>query len=80
MYLNFAKAHWMKPGENPPICRILCADKGSAEAHYALEGLANKVLAAQYQTVLPDEKLLADEIQKSQQALNVRRLVEPDVG
>lgn len=74
MYLNYAKAHWMKPGENPPIGLILCADKGSAEAHYALEGLANKVLAAEYQTVLPNEKLLTDEIQKTQQALGARRL------
>ena len=74
MYLNYAKAHWMKPGENPPIGLILCADKGVAEAHYALDGLANKVLAAEYQTVLPDEKLLADEIEKTQQALGARRL------
>lgn len=74
MYLNYAKEHWMKPGENPPIGLILCAGKGSSEAHYALEGLANKVLAAEYQTVLPNEKLLADEIEKTQQALGVRRL------
>lgn len=73
MYLNYAKAHWMKPGENPPIGLILCADKGAAEAHYALDGLPNKVLAAEYQTVLPDEKLLADEIEKTQQALGARR-------
>ena len=74
MYLNYAKEHWMKPGENPPIGLILCAGKGTAEAHYALEGLTNKVLAAEYQTVLPDEKLLADEIEKTQQALGARRL------
>ena len=74
MYLNYAKAHWMKPGENPPIGLILCADKGTAEAHYALDGLPNKVLAAEYQTVLPDEKLLADEIEKTQQALGARTL------
>lgn len=74
MYLNYAKDHWMKPGENPPIGLILCAGKGTAEAHYALEGLTNKVLAAEYQTVLPDEKLLADEIEKTQQALGARRL------
>jgi predicted nuclease of restriction endonuclease-like (RecB) superfamily len=74
MYLNYAKEHWMKPGENLPIGLILCAGKGTAEAHYALEGLTNKVLAAEYQTVLPDEKLLADEIEKTQQALGARRL------
>ncbi|WP_295405360.1 PDDEXK nuclease domain-containing protein [uncultured Thiocystis sp.] len=74
LYLNYAREHWMKPGENPPIGLILCASKGAAEAHYALEGLSNKVLAAEYQTVLPDEKLLADEIEKTQQALGARRL------
>jgi predicted nuclease of restriction endonuclease-like (RecB) superfamily len=74
MYLNYAKEHWMKPDENPPIGLILCADKGAAEAHYALDGLPNKVLAAEYQIVLPDEKLLADEIEKTQQALASRRL------
>ena len=77
MYLNYAKAHWMKPGENPPIGLILCAGKGSAEAHYALDGLPNKVLAAEYQTVLPNEKLLADEIEKTRQALGARRLDVP---
>ena len=74
MYLNYAKAHWMKPGESPPIGLILCADKGTAEAHYALDGLPNKVLAAEYQTVLPNEKLLADEIEKTQQAFGARQM------
>ena len=40
----------------------------------ALDGLPNKVLAAEYQTVLPDEKLLANEIEKTQQALGARQL------
>lgn len=74
LYLNYAREHWMKPGENPPVGLILCAGKGSAEAHYALEGLPNKVLAAEYQTVLPDEKLLADELDKTRRELEVRRL------
>lgn len=74
MYLNYAREHWTKPGENPPIGLILCANKGSAEAHYSLEGLSNKVLAAEYQTVLPDEKLLAKELEKTQRELDERRL------
>lgn len=64
----------MKPGENPPVGLILCAGKGAAEARYALEGLPNKVLAAEYQTVLPDEKLLAEEMAKTRRELEVRRL------
>lgn len=72
LYLNYAREHWMKPGENPPIGLILCAEKGTAEAHYALEGLPNKVLAAEYQTVLPDEKRLAQELIKTQRELEAR--------
>ena len=51
MYLNYAREHWIKAGENPPVGLILCAEKGAAEAHYALDNLSNKVLAAEYQTV-----------------------------
>lgn len=77
LYLNYAREHWMKPGENPPVGLILCAAKGAAEAHYALEGLSNKVLAAEYQTVLPNEKLLADELERSRRELEARRQVGP---
>ncbi len=72
LYLNYAREHWMKEGENPPVGLILCAEKGAAEAHYALEGLPNKVLAAEYQTVLPDEKLLAAELEKNRRELEAR--------
>lgn len=74
LYLNYAREHWMKPGENPPVGLILCAEKGAAEAHYALEGLPNKVLAAEYQTVLPDEELLAKELDKTRRELEARRI------
>jgi predicted nuclease of restriction endonuclease-like (RecB) superfamily len=74
LYLNYAREHWMKPGENPPVGLILCAEKGASEAHYALEGLPNKVLAAEYQTVLPDEKLLAEELEKTRRELEARRI------
>jgi hypothetical protein len=60
LYLNYSREHWMKPGENPPVGLILCAEKGAAETHYALDNLPNKVLATECQTVLPDENLIAD--------------------
>jgi len=72
LYLNYAREHWMKPGENPPVGLILCAEKGAAEAHYALDNLPNKVLAAEYQTVLPDEKLIAEELERSRQEIENR--------
>jgi predicted nuclease of restriction endonuclease-like (RecB) superfamily len=69
LYLNYARENWAKPGENPPVGLILCAEKGAAEAHYALDNLPNKILAAEYQTVLPDEKLIAEELDRSRRAL-----------
>ena len=73
LYLNFARENWMKPGENPPVGLILCTEKGVAEAHYALDNLPNKVLAAEYRTVLPDEKLIVEELERSQAELQERR-------
>jgi predicted nuclease of restriction endonuclease-like (RecB) superfamily len=74
VYLNYAREHWTKPGENPPVGLILCAEKGAAEAHYSLDNLPNKVLAAEYQTILPDEKLIAEELDRSRRELEQRRL------
>jgi predicted nuclease of restriction endonuclease-like (RecB) superfamily len=73
LYLNYAREHWTKPGENPPVGLIICAAKGVAEARYALEGLPNKVLAAEYQTVLPDEKVLAQELVRTRRHIEARR-------
>jgi len=72
LYLNYAREHWIKPGENPPVGLILCAEKGAAEAHYALDNLPNKVLAAEYQTVLPNEDLIAEELERSRRELEKR--------
>jgi predicted nuclease of restriction endonuclease-like (RecB) superfamily len=69
LYLNYAREHWTKPGENPPVGLILCTEKGAAEAHYALDNLPNKILAAEYQTVLPEEKLIAEELKRSRRDL-----------
>jgi predicted nuclease of restriction endonuclease-like (RecB) superfamily len=65
LYLNYAREHWVVPGENPPVGLILCAEKDAAVARYALEGLPNKVVAAEYRTALPDEKTLAAEVRKA---------------
>ena len=75
LYLNYAREHWARVGENPPVGLILCAEKGAAEAHYALENLSNTVLAAEYQTILPDEKLIAKQLESSQRELESRKQV-----
>lgn len=80
MYLNYAREHWVKPGENPPVGLILCAEKGAAEAHYALEGLPNKVLAAEYRVVLPGERVLAEELERTRLQLEGRRGGRGKVG
>jgi predicted nuclease of restriction endonuclease-like (RecB) superfamily len=65
MYLNYAKEHWMQDGENPPVGLILCSMPDDALAKYALEGLPNKVLAREYKLALPEEKALAEELEKT---------------
>ncbi|MDP2275882.1 MAG: PDDEXK nuclease domain-containing protein [Archangium sp.] len=70
LYLNYAREHWMVAGENPPVGLILCAEKDHAVAKYALEGLPNKVMAAEYRTRLPDEATLVEAVEKTQRALN----------
>ena len=65
----------MRHSENPPVGLILCAKKNEAVAHYALEGLPNKVLAAEYKTTLPNEKELVNELQRTKKVLD-ERLVE----
>jgi predicted nuclease of restriction endonuclease-like (RecB) superfamily len=72
LYLNYAREHWTHPNENPPVGLILSAQKDHSVAHYALEGLPNKVLAAEYRTALPDEKLLADELERTRRMLEGR--------
>jgi predicted nuclease of restriction endonuclease-like (RecB) superfamily len=69
LYLNYAREHWMVAGENPPVGLILCAEKDHAVAKYALEGLPNKVMAAEYRTRLPDEATLVEAVEKTQRAL-----------
>ena len=59
VYLNYAKRHWTHPDENPPVGLILCATKGKQVAEYALAGIDNRMLAAQYQTELPEPTALA---------------------
>ncbi len=73
LYLNYAREHWMVKGENPPVGLILCAEKDHAVARYALEGLPNKVMAAEYRTALPDEETLAEQVLQAQVALARQR-------
>ena len=72
LYLNYAREHWVREGENPPVGLILCSEKDEALARYALEGLPNKVMAAEYRITLPDEGLLAAELDRTRQVIELR--------
>ena len=74
LYLNYAREHWIQEDENPPVGLILCSEKDEAVARYALEGLPNKVMAAEYRTTLPDEELLVSEIDRTRQAIELHRV------
>ncbi len=73
MYLNYAQEHWTRPDENLPVGLILCAQKNEAVAKYTLKGLSNKVLIAEYKTILPDEKLIEQELNKTRKLLEGRK-------
>ena len=72
LYLNYAREHWVREGENPPVGLILCSEKDEALARYALEGLPNNVMAGEYRISLPDEKMLAAELDRTRQAMGLR--------
>lgn len=76
LYTSYAKENWMIEGENPPVGLILCAEKKAELAHYALDTLPNKVLAAEYRTILPSEEDLTKELQKLRRQLELRTITD----
>jgi len=80
LYLNYARAHWTHPGENPPVGLILCSSAGQSLVRYSLDNLPSKVLAREYRLALPDEKRLAKELEKARRRIelsNNRRSEKP---
>lgn len=76
MYLNYAREYWINKNENPPVGLILCTEKDSAVARYALDGLPNKILASEYKLALPYEKLLQEELEKTQKWLYKKKKIK----
>jgi predicted nuclease of restriction endonuclease-like (RecB) superfamily len=72
LYLNYAGKHWTRSDENPPVGVILCSYKDRAVVKYALDGLPNKIMASEYKTILPDEKLLSHELRRTRNILYER--------
>ena len=81
LYLNYAREHWTLDGENPPVGLILCAHRDADVAHYALAGLDNTILPAEYRTALPAEETLVAEINRAREMLRWRGgNGKPDAG
>ncbi|MBR4713474.1 MAG: DUF1016 family protein [Paludibacteraceae bacterium] len=64
MYLNYYAAEVNDEGDNPPIGIILCTDKDSLTAEYALGGLSNQIFASKYTLCLPNKEQLVAEVKR----------------
>jgi len=69
-YLEALDRDHRKPHENPAMGVLLCASKDSEVVEYALSRSLSPALIAEYQTQLPDKKLLAAKLHEFY-ALNV---------
>lgn len=61
-YLEALDRDLKKPHEHPSIGVLLCATKDSEVVEYALSRSLSPALIAEYQTMLPDKKLLQDKL------------------
>ena len=69
-YLDALDRNHRKPHENPAIGMLLCASKDSELVEFAFSRTLSPALVAEYQTQLPDKKLLAAKLHEFY-ALNV---------
>ena len=63
MYLNYYAAEVNDPDDNPPIGIILCTDKDSITAEYALGGLSNNIFASRYVLYMPNKEQLIRQVE-----------------
>ena len=66
-YLNYVKKELNKEGDNEPIGIILCTDKDSVQAEFALSGIENKMFASKYKLYLPTIEELKRELIKERE-------------
>lgn len=64
MYLNYYANEINDNDDNPPIGIILCTEKNSIDAEYALGGLSNNLFASKYVLYMPDKEQLIAEVEK----------------
>ncbi len=64
MYLNYYENEVNDEGDNKPIGIILCTDKDSLTAEYALGGLSSNIFASKYTYYIPQKEQLIAEVEK----------------
>ncbi|MGN1117608.1 MAG: PDDEXK nuclease domain-containing protein, partial [Acutalibacteraceae bacterium] len=63
MYLNYYEQEVNDPDDNKPIGIILCTDKDSVAAEYALGGLSNNIFASKYTYCIPNKEELIAQVE-----------------
>jgi predicted nuclease of restriction endonuclease-like (RecB) superfamily len=63
-YLEALDRDAKKPDENPSIGILLCRSKDDAVVEYAMNRYLSPALVAEYQTKLPDKKLLQERVRR----------------
>ena len=63
LYLNYYASEVNDPDDNPPIGIILCTEKDSITAEYALGGLSNNIFASRYVLYLPNKEQLIAQVE-----------------
>lgn len=63
MYLNYYASEINDSNDNPPIGIILCTDKDSITAEYALGGLSNNIFASRYVLYMPNKEQLIRQVE-----------------
>lgn len=63
IYLNYYAAEVNGEHDNPPIGIILCTDKDSIAAEYALGGLSNNIFASRYVYYISNKEQLIAQVE-----------------
>lgn len=63
LYLNYYASEVNDSDDNPPIGIILCTEKDSITAEYALGGLSNNIFASRYVLVMPNKEQLIAQVE-----------------
>ncbi|MBI4980922.1 DUF1016 domain-containing protein [Candidatus Woesearchaeota archaeon] len=75
-YLNYIKKELNKEGDNEPVGIILCTEKDSVQAEFAISGIENKMFASKYKLYLPTAEELKRELVKEREMVLRERGVE----